>query len=311
VTNRGTQATPGFDYRWLIDDQVVETGTYNQPLAPGNFARFDQQWTWEFAPHRVRFEAIVANDERPSNNSVEDFTDALSLFSFIDLGYASDFRDTTPQVPNPVTDSITEWLQHHKHRMNQMFEDAGSPIRIRYDRLDFVLDGQPLPPYERANWDGNFPTRFRAGDPDLRLNSGYYDDDDDIDYGLLHEIGHQLGIIDIYRIDVSPSQNQVNGGGYSAPAGLMHGADHFISEHTAAAMARWHGYRRGYFGQYLYDLPETIRLRFLNARGEPLGDAGITVYQKIITSGIGERIPNVPKFTGTTDESGVFTLPNR
>ncbi len=310
VTNRGNAVTPGFDYRWLIDDQVVASGTYSQPLAPGNFVRFSTQWSWEFAPHRVRFETVVANDERPSNNAVEDFTNALSLFTFIDLGYARDFRDLTPQVPSPVTDSITEWLQHHRRRMNQMFEDAGSPIRIRYDRLDFVLDGQPLPQYDRANYDGNFPTRFRAGDPDLRLHAGYYDPDDDIDYGLLHEIGHQLGIIDLYRMDVAPSQNHVNGGGYSAPGGLMHGADHFISAHTAAAMERWHGFRRGYFGQYLYDLPETIRLRFLSARGEPLSDAGVTVYQKIITSGIGERIPNVPKFTGTTDAAGVFTLPN-
>ena len=56
-----------------------------------------------------------------------------------------------------------------------------------------------------------FPFRYRAsegGDPRL---SGYYSASDDIDYGLLHEMGHQLGLIDLYQMDIWPEANQVSG----------------------------------------------------------------------------------------------------
>lgn len=217
----------------------------------------------------------------------------------------------TQSVANPSTDSIIEWLQRHRIRMNAMLAEAGSPLRWRYDRLELVPDDKPLPAYDRANYDGNFPTRFEVGQTDLRLGgSAYYDTVEDIDYGLLHEIGHQLGMIDLYRLNVSPEQNQVSTDAYKATPGLMNGASHFISEHTALAMASWHGKRRGYFGQYLYDVPHAIHLRFLSGLGNPLAGAAITVYQKIETKGIGERIPDIAKFSGVTDEFGIYTLPD-
>jgi hypothetical protein len=264
-----------------------------------------------WAAHRIKFAITVAGDSHPSNNAVEDYTNALGLFTFVDYGYAQRFKNLTPSVANPTTDSVTEWLQLHRARMNAMFEAAGSHLRWRYDRLDFLNDGDPQPSVESADYDGSFPQRFTTAGTDLRLGgSGYYDGSEDIDYGLLHEIGHQLGIIDIYRLDVSPAQNQVNGMGRSAMSGLMRTCSHFISPHTALAMNHWYGKRRGYFGQYLWCVPAVNKLLLLDSGGAPLPEANVTIYQKIYTSGIGERIPNIPKFSGQTDANGIYVIPN-
>lgn len=311
VRNRGSIPVERFAWQWTLDGAVLASGEETRRLEPGRTVTFRTRWPWEFAPHRIRFEASVAEDATPSNNSVEDFTNALTLFSFIDEGYERRFRDETGQVENPTTDSVFEWLQRHRARMNELFERADSPLRWRYDRLELVADGAELPAYERSDWDGDFPARFRAADKDLRLGgSGYYRKDDDIDYGLLHEIGHQLGIIDVYRINLAPEQNEVNGQGYSTVDCLMNGCSPLISAHTAGAMAAWHGKRRGYFGQYLYDLPASMKVRFLDSRGRPLEDATIEVFQKILGAGQPERIPDKVKFRGTTGGDGIFELPN-
>ncbi|MCG3127755.1 MAG: hypothetical protein CHACPFDD_02627 [Phycisphaerae bacterium] len=309
VLNRGTTTVSSFAYTWYLDGAFWASGTYSTSLAPGAVAAISRNWAWDFAPHTVKLAVTLASDGHPSNNAVEDFTHGLSLFTFIDKGYAAAFKANTVNYPQADTDSLTEWLQRHRARMNQMFADAGSPLRWRYDRLELLNDGAPTPPYDRANYDGNFPTRYYAGDGDARL-SGYYDASEDIDFGLLHEIAHQLGIIDIYRINVSPQQNLVNGAGYNSTPCLMNGVSHFISPHTALAMGAWHGKRRGYFGQYLFATPDNIRLRFLSNNGQPLNGAAVRVYQKIESSGVGERIPNAVKFSGTTDASGYYTLPN-
>lgn len=311
VLNHGDTAVEAFSYRWSFNGTPVESGSWTGSLPPDATETFDYAWPWEFSDHKIRFEIVLPGDQHPSNNGIEDYTNGLGLFTFVDEGYAQQFQSNTQWVLNPGTDSVTEWLQRHRVRMNEMLAEAGSPLRWRYDRLELVADGSPLPPYDRANYDGNFPTRFEVGQPDLRLGgSGYYDAAEDIDYGLLHEIGHQLGMIDLYRLNVSPEQNLVSASGYRATPGLMNGVNHFISEHTALAMASWHGKRRGYFGQYLYDVPRRIQLRFLGTSGDPLAQAAITVYQKIETSGIGERIPDIAKFSGITDEDGLYTLPN-
>jgi Cohesin domain/FlgD Ig-like domain/Dockerin type I domain len=75
-------------------------------------------------------------------------------------------------------------------------------------------------------------------------------------------------------------------------------------------MNSWHGFRRGYFGTYLYDVPEQNDLRVLAVDGKPLPEATITIYQKITTPSGQETIPNQAKFTGTTDANGIYGLPN-
>jgi len=310
--NRGTNPIDQFNYQWLLDDNSIKSGTYKGPILPGEKAEISVQWSWDKASHRIKFLAPLKDDLTPSNNVLEDYTDALSFFTFIDRSYDQQFAANTTKVAHPTTSSILEWLQLHIKKLNQMFEQAGATTRVRYDLLEIIDDNASLPSQDRLiMYDGSFPNRFEKGNKDLRLGaSAYYDQGEDIDYGLLHELGHQLGLIDLYRLDVSKSQNEVNGESRRAIFGLMDGVSHFISEHSALALNSWQGKRRGYFGQYLYDIPVQNQIKFLEANGNPLTKAKVTVYQKVETEGIGERIPNIPKFQGMTDDNGVYVLPN-
>lgn len=113
---------------------------------------------------------------------------------------------------------------------------------------------------------------------DDRRGNAYYDPATDIDGALLHELTHQLGIIDMYALDVPLEVPQVLDRlgrplqmeywtGFLFP-GLM--SDPGIQppmydEHTALALNANKGYRRGYYGEYLYDVPRETGLRVLHS----------------------------------------------
>ena len=311
--NRGTTTISSFNYTWKFDNATVASGTYSTSLAPGSTGTLSRTWSWEWAEHTLEFIGTASGDGHSSNNNVKIYTNSIGIYTFIDYNFDSSFQAATPGYPNASTDSIIEWLQRHCTKLNQMFIDAGSTFRWRYDRLD-LSNNYPasLPSYIVTNYDGAFPQRYyyqtTYGDP--RSGSGYYDSSEDIDYGLLHEIGHQFGIIDLYTLNLDPGSNYVNGLGYSAMAGLWNGCSHFVSEHTALAMNHWNGKRRGYFGQYQFCVPTTNKMLFYDTEGQPLSGANVTVYQKINTSTNGDHVPNIPKFTGTTDANGIYTIPN-
>jgi hypothetical protein len=87
--------------------------------------------------------------------------------------------------------------------------------------LEIIPDSAPDPAIERLPF-AIFPFRFHANEvPYTYRNSGWYNRTEDIDYGYLHEMAHQLGLIDIYQLDISPSANQVSGLGYTAVDDLM------------------------------------------------------------------------------------------
>lgn len=313
VLNRGAVTIDAFDYAWFIDGILVDGGQFSGTLAPGVTTGVSLHWIWQVGRHTVGFRADLSGDETPANNELTDFTDALSLFTVIEQSYDDDFRSSTSSVPNPRTSFMTEWLQNHIKRYNRMLEEAGSPSRIRYDELSVVPDGS------RPNgcstdckyYDGAFPQVFYSGDDDLRLGgSSYYDPNEDLDYGLLHELGHQLGLIDVYRLNLTAAQNKVNSLGYAAPSCLMNRVSHFVGEHTGMALDSWHNYRRGYFGQYLYDVPAANTLFLEDVCRQSLPGATINVYQKIQRSSGEEELPNIVKFSGTTDSGGFYTMPN-
>jgi hypothetical protein len=73
----------------------------------------------------------------------------------------------------------------------------------------------------------------------------------------------------------------------------------------------WHGKRRGYYGQYLYDIPAENVLRFTHD-GKPVAGAKVDVFHKTEVPGENprEQIRDKVKFSGTTDANGEFRLPN-
>jgi hypothetical protein len=206
---------------WRVDGIIANQTSPVLTLKPGDKTTFKYVLNWDWKSHEISFTLDVA-DARSENNKLAIDTLSVPFLSYVDVSYIEDFREETPQYPNAVTDDFIDWLNYHIARFNQMFADAGCQKRVHYDLLEVLNDSDPDPivtPYLFAS----FPFRFHAGEGTYRRfdwyhpdggsyrHSGWYNPDVDIDYGFLHEMGHQLGLIDIYLLDCSSEQNQVRG----------------------------------------------------------------------------------------------------
>jgi hypothetical protein len=308
VRNRGTVPMPGpHTLRWLVDGDAVGTTNIPQALSPGETVTVGLEQTWDGELHTIACELLGA-DDRGSNNALAVGSKSVAFLSYIDETRIEEFREETASYPAAITDDKIDWLNAHVARFNQMFEDAGTDKRVHFAVLGVIGDEDPDPDVPRINY-AIFPFRYRAGEGSLRL-SGYYRPQEDLDHGLLHEMGHQLGLIDIYQLDLPSDRNHVSGQGYTAVDCLMRGVSPFLSVHSANAMQHWLDEAHGYYGQYLYSMPEQIRLRVLGVDGEPLTGAAVRVYQKNEVPGLGQVITDQVKHEGTTDDDGFYTLPN-
>lgn len=168
---------------------------------------------------------------------------------------------------------------------------------------------------------------------DYRETAPFYDSEDDIDYGLLHELMHQLGVIDLYQMELAPEGvllPDVNRPGekagcgpdywnhiwecyrFSAPVGdLMAYVYPWVGPHSAGGLRSNAGHRRGFFGEYLYDTPQTTSIRIVDDDGNPLPNTELRFYQKEEQPGSGYIVDATPEFELTTNAVGVAALPNR
>ncbi len=310
VRNRGTVPLDGLVAgEWRLDGVPVGSGERTALLAPGDTLQFTLPQIWDGADHELQFVLTAAPaDERPENDLLSLWTRSVPFLSFIDHTRLEAFREETPGYPQAATDDFIDWLNRHMVRFNEMFAQAGSPKRVHFDVLETLTDDEPDPAIDTLPF-AIFPFRYRADDGSLRL-SGYYEPADDIDYGLLHEMAHQLGLIDLYQLDLPPGANQVSGTGYGAPDCLMRSCSHFLSPHSARAMTHWQDVAHGYYGQYLYCLPEQIQLRVLDDDGQPLEGATVRLYQAVERPDQGVVITSQVKAEGVTGAGGLWTLPN-
>jgi parallel beta-helix repeat protein len=312
IRNRGTnpiqQTLSG---RWLVDGSIAATVSEPVDLAPGEAAQFAFTLAWDGQPHELIFQ-MDSTDERLGNNQLVSDTLAVPFLTYVDRSFLETFREVwSPQYPQAATDDLLDWLNTHMARFNELFAQAGTSKRVHYGVLELIDDDAPDPIIDPVTSPyAIFPLRYRHGVDDDPRSPGYYRAEGDIDYGLLHEMAHQLGLIDLYQLDVPASANQVSGLAYQAPNGLMRTVAPFISEHSALAMEHWLHVAHGYYGQYLYNIPQTLKLRLLDYQGQPLSGAQVTMYQYAERPGQGKVISNQAKATGLTDEHGYFTLPN-
>jgi hypothetical protein len=120
-----------------------------------------------------------------------------------------------------------------------------------------------------------------------------------------------MGMLDLYQLNVEyKDNNKIRpelGHLITRTACVMasSGATHY-SDHTAAFFNANLHKRRGYFGEFLYDLPKVCKIKLVDAYYRPLADANIKFFQTE-----GRKIVNSSAFTGTTDADGMFTMPNR
>jgi hypothetical protein len=328
VMNKGTARSTGFAVLWYIDDELVQTDE-GPGLWPDEEHVFSYQWPWAHRlagerlldTHRVRVVVDAGNEiieTFETNNVLEDRTDALGLWLLVTPEvYAA--LDNQPMAGKPF--SAEDWLQQHAAALNAALAEATYPatpsgvdVRVRIDKIQ-VAWNRPL---DDVGYDGMWFV-----DADYRTTSDHYHAPEDIDWGMIHEWGHQLGLVDTYRYHVAASTvDVVRADGrswmesYDMPGdGWMETAGQTIDEYSAAALNLSKGYRRGYFGEYQYDLPAAITLQVRDRQGCRVAGAAVTFYQRNGRTGGTEkeedrRIDNTPEFSGVTDAGGRLVLPD-
>ncbi|MBU4261712.1 MAG: PQQ-binding-like beta-propeller repeat protein [Proteobacteria bacterium] len=309
IRNRGSNTWSGtLAHSWKLDGSLVQQSSPLVNLDPCAVYTLTYILAWDGQDHEILF-SINETDSRAGNNVLAIHSLSVPFLTYIDQSYLEDFREIdTPAYPLAVTDDFIDWMHHNMARFNEIFAAAGTNKRMHFDVLEVIKDTDPDPTIDRLPF-AVFPFRFPAGETSYR-HSGYYRADEDVDYGYLHEMGHQLGLIDLYQLDVPADKNDVSGQGYSGSSGLMHSCNPYLAEQSGLAMEHWLYQAHGYYGQYMYNMPENISLRVLDLNGQPLAGATVKMYQYCERPGLGKVITDQIKAQGTTDVNGEFLLPN-
>jgi hypothetical protein len=322
IKNPGNTSTGTFAYKWYWDNVEVASGTLPSIAAGGQVTTtYQHAWDSEQNNHNIKFSADPSNliaEEIETNNIRDDRTNSLS-FRFHVVQSVYDWMQTNARSYDPNLASFEDWAQKQLGYLNQWFPQAiwpnspnGILERIRLDEVviepeDYV-DPDPYACHAPAdpNWDcrwgfttAEYP-QIWIENPDFL--SGPY-------YWTLHEWGHQMGMHDVYNFTIYPDRNQVNPNiGHQVTRGreVMCSAEcEAFSDYIALAMNSNLHKRRGYFGEYMYDLPTTCKVRLLDAYQRPITNATIKFYQDDQWT-----VDTVAEYTLTTDASGVCTLPN-
>jgi len=336
IINKGTETSPAFAYAWYIDGAEEANGTL-PALAPAAETTATFRWPWAhglsldgqqvLGEHTVRFTADPANtiaETYESNNHLEDRTDAMSFRISITPEMLEAYN--TPVDPR-YPFSAEDWLQKQVAAMNDSFATAlypatpqGAALRVRINTIEVTPSD--------LGADGGHDGAWFIRDEVRCVDCGYWDPETDIDWGLVHELSHQVSIIDLYAIGVYAANVFVQAGN-GMPAnvgfgwqggGLMGGGDispytepNRYSSHTAAGASTYAGYRNGYYGSYLFDIPGQNYLRILDSQGNPAPGVDVVLYQRTgpwdWTGHMG--VDNLPDISGATDVQGIFPLPNR
>ncbi|MBN1351130.1 T9SS type A sorting domain-containing protein, partial [candidate division KSB1 bacterium] len=332
VGNSGGATMGNFNLKWYVDSALVQQESCGM-LFPKQRLTSVLRLPWETEPSIIRCEvqpADGASEATKNNNSLKIRTNALSFHFYVEQNIIELFGSHK----NPMNSyGFEDWAQVHINQMNRFFADArypgvtpdGVPEAVFLDTVSYFGNGL-LPPGgthapEAVVWDGQWGF---TGDPNA-IN--YFENivlgrDNGMDWALLHELGHQIGLIDLYQMDVSQPQMRViePRTGQKPPLRpiawdvlhycsrsqyIMHSNfQNGFSDHSAGALRRNTGKRRGYFGEYLADIPKRNSLLVQRKDGTPVQFAEIRVYQK--QDG---QIPDLAKFTGLTDSTGRFEFP--
>jgi photosystem II stability/assembly factor-like uncharacterized protein len=287
VTNKGTFEAQPFEYEWYLDGNLVASGV-GPPLEPGFWARLDWQWTWdsEWVDHEIKFVADPHNqyaEISENNNVVADATNALTFVMTTDRRT----YDWFAELVNPRGSySFEDWLRIQIDRMNQSFAECitelcpdGIKERVRIDCVVITDDPTHSPePADPGALYGDGHWNFYAGD-----RSWVEAEIGQIDWALLHELGHQLGRIDLYQMDCDAvNTNNITRLGWfnSFRDALMHNVWSRWSSYHGCSLNRDLHKRRGFFGEYLLDVPAQNRLRILDRDRKPVPWAEVRIYQR-------------------------------
>lgn len=326
VMNKGPVKSKPFKYEWLIDGKRKARGAH-KAIGPGEEVVIDFKWKWKSGPHTVTLKLIPDGDDFSAwNNSHTDHTDSLGYT----ICAAQSTYDGFDGVLNTMESfSYEDWVQWHFQIMNFLFMASihpGSPEgcheRGRIDRMYTFPDDVYMEKYQTAGYENG--ESYHEGKWGFTPWSNYPVLAVDPGWGLIHELGHQWGIVDYYTLDhwryhvlARDKNGDIIDIGYSYPTeGMMRGhGPHAYTEVTAIALNSERDQHKGYFGTYLFNLPKECGIRILDYHGNPIPDADLRIFRRAAGVCAGKpaemrKIFEDPVFEGKTDADGVYMLPN-
>lgn len=339
-------STQPVTYQWYVSDVSVANGTI-PPLIQGAEHTVVYTTTWPHSPMRMKFSIDTQNkiqEESEVNNTLLFGSHDLTLSYWVETELYRLFNS----VKNTMGSySFEDWMRQHISMLNTRLNEAkypttphGAGLQIRVDKIVIgdQLDGQGPMTADLDLYviDGRWQTTD-ADPTNNRGNNGFYQEyvtqyTAKIDWGLVHEMVHQLGAPDLYRMNLpeAPPNNGIQitkldgtlvkrpdflnngitfpfpdlmGGGNTSP----YKNETMLSAHTAAGLSSTIGYRRGHFAEYYYDMPQTTKIRVLDRSGYPLKGSTIKLFQRHPDT---ELFDIQPEHLGTADTAGVILLTN-
>jgi hypothetical protein len=349
VKNVGFARALPFEYRWYIDGTEVGRGRYDKSLAEMEEVTFSHRWFWEPGRHTARFEIKTSQKEIATlNNTLNDPLWGFSLVFIVHRGRVSAWHENRTAYG---TFSFEDFYRWHIDIMNLLFEHSiypsapqGIQARVRLDRIVYT-DNVEQSARERISPDG---VAYDQG-------SWIWLDDQDrtqkwtpptkewrnqTEWSLPHELGHQLGLTDLYGLDYGGSDDHIDPltgekitHFMTRPFTMMHWhGPHLWSEVDAGYLNATLHKPRGYYGDFYFAIPRECFLQILDINGKPLPGARVEIFQR----GVVVQTPKVPHtqegvtffnvvedgrfdhpvskdpvIVGTTKEDGTLRLPNR
>jgi hypothetical protein len=338
VINAGTVRSAQVPISASVDGVEIKQGSL-PPIAPGEEQIFEAEWPWREGSSVLRVE-IDPKASAPEwlrwNNTFEEPIGALSVCVVV----TKDRYDAFSKTPN-IVDSFCfeDWIQYQIRTMNALFAASVYPSaphgieeRVRCDRILLVDD--PADEDQSAQWKEPLKAGSKTEFPEyqalLVLESFHEDVLPEfaalkVDWQLLHNLGRQLGLIDLDKTDTTPSQCVVRdrfdryAGRHHLfpwPETMMYRAGPFpFSETCAGYLNRTRGRPRGVSGSYLYQLPEKIGVEARSNMGRPLADVQVDVFALQSTGEYAGYIAGLgkgdPLSSAVTGEDGRLWLVNQ
>ena len=208
VWNFGNRPSGSFDYEWKLNDETLEAGRHGG-LESGKYAEFTllTEWPGDESNPTVTFAVDTQNEIEElieNNNAVVDWIKGYTLgFYFSSEAYEA--LSLSTRVGTKFQ-SPEHWVHQNIARMNEMFTEYGLKDRVRAE-LFHIAEFRTLQHTHHLQWymDGWWGiwhedtwTGHRVDNFDLWR----YTERPDVEDALIHELLHQLGVIDLYWLQM-------------------------------------------------------------------------------------------------------------
>ena len=223
VFNLGDRASGQFVYQWQLEGVVLENGVH-PGLAPEEEGEVSLKLAWpsEGSNPWVTLDVELVSGEEEIIEFDNRFVDWIKGYP-MGFSFSPETYDNLrfPKEPGPKIYSPEFWLHAHIQEMNRLLAEAGAKDRVRIELFWLSNDHHiqtklPVRKYLDGWW------AFRGDKPRFGGRSSH---ELQIDYGLIHELFHQMGIIDLYQLYTGANYigvDDVNRPGWKAGCGRVY-----------------------------------------------------------------------------------------